>query len=183
MASEYSSQPSHLRPGPGAYAWESTPAIAGASGAGGKPRAATLTKGAAVAAAALGFVALGAAYLRLEAPGASPEVVVRQFVEAKLSDHDNVAAARLGCRNPQLEALDEWQADLAGREALYDLGSLHADVSTYSDTTTGNQTKATVEITVAHVVGGRPAERITRPYDIVLIREHGWKVCRSTGRG
>ena len=58
----------------------------------------------------------------------TPESVVRRYVQATLADHDPTTAAILTCRTPQLDAIGEWERDLAAREQQYALPPLHVDL-------------------------------------------------------
>jgi hypothetical protein len=112
-----------------------------------------------------------------------PEQVLRQYVHAMLTERNDAAAAALACRSPQLDAVRQWQQDLAARQVRFHTAPLRGDVAGYSASATGRQVKASVAIAVALVVGGRLQERMTRPYAFTLVREDGWKVCAATPQG
>jgi hypothetical protein len=112
-----------------------------------------------------------------------PQQVLRQYVHAVLTDRNDAAAAALICRSPQLDAVRQWQQDLAARQVRFSTAPLRADVAGYSASATGHEVKASVEIAAALMVDGRLQERMTRPYAFTLVHEDGWKVCAATLQG
>jgi hypothetical protein len=183
MASDDSRQELHRWPRPGADGAPQAPGQPTSRTTKDRLRSRSRPEAVTALVAVSAIAALGAVFLNRDGtPGMSPEQVVRQYVRAKLADRDDVAAASLSCQTPQLQPIEEWQQDLAAREARFHLRPLQVEVASYSGSTTRKHTKATVEIAVTQVVDGRPQARITRPYEVILVQDKGWKVCETTAR-
>ena len=108
-----------------------------------------------------------------EDPGDTP------YVQATLSDHDDIATAALTCRKPQLDSIRLWQRDLADYRDRAALPPLLADVTTYRATEDDDMVTVTADVAVTMIVDGKAHERLTRPYTFTLTREQGWKVCTA----
>ena len=130
-----------------------------------------------VVAAVFGVSASVAMMLPSAVAPETPESVLRRYVQATLADHDPTTAATLTCRTPQLDAIGEWERDLAAREQQYALPPLHVDLTAYADARTGRRITASTEVAVSLMVDDRPQQRLTRPFSFVLVQQHGWKVC------
>jgi hypothetical protein len=111
-----------------------------------------------------------------------PEEVVRQYVQAALSERNDAGAAALTCPSPRLGAVQQWQRDLAVRESQIGV-PLRVDVASYADSITGGRAEASVEIAVTLQPGGQPSERLTGPCRFALVQQDGWKVCAASQAG
>ncbi len=111
-----------------------------------------------------------------------PAQIVREYVGAVFTTHDQRAAAMLTCGKPQLDEILALERDLAGRASSF--GSpIRVAVTDLNGTESADQASVQAKLAVTADQADGAVTQTLVTYRFQLVDDDGWKVCGAAREG